>query len=62
MTERYLQPVRMRALSDDDIRQVLEALFRYFRVEVLVDSTPEATSCEIRRLRRRLGRPPKTQS
>jgi hypothetical protein len=30
MTERHLQPVQLRTLSDDDLRQVVEALVRFF--------------------------------
>jgi hypothetical protein len=51
MTERHLPPVQLRTLSDDDLRQVVEALVRFLNVEVLVDATREATVYHVRRQR-----------
>jgi hypothetical protein len=61
MSEKYIEPVDVRAISSGHLRLVVEALLRYLHVEAIMDSTPEATVFLVRRISRRLGRTPKAK-
>jgi hypothetical protein len=59
--EKYLLPVDLMSLSDDDLRRVIAALCAFLNVHVLKDETPETSIFEVRRIRRKTGRSAKAR-
>ncbi len=55
--EPYLRPVDPRDLSDTELREAMQALCEYLNVHVLKNETQDARAYEVRRLRRKSGRP-----
>lgn len=61
MSEKYLEAAEVRTMPDAHLRLLIEALLKYLRVEVMMDSTPEATAFLVRRIHLRPGRKLKQQ-
>jgi hypothetical protein len=56
MSEKYLEAAEVRTMPDAHLRLLVEALLKYLHVQVMMDSTPEATSFSVRRIPLRSSR------